>query len=164
MKCFKNEPTSSAWSSPIVLVDKKDKSLRVCVDYRKLNAVSEGDVYPMPRVDELIDKVGQSKYISALDLSKGYWQVPIAWPMVLFSLRLIYTATQQLLSLSGPMYIVDYLLIMFYVNTTRFTRLGSVVHIMHILTYTPLTSWTLLHLTLLPRTIGWAMSVMPCPD
>ena len=43
-----------------------------------MNAVSESDVYPMPRVDELIDRVGQSKYISALDLSKGYWQVPIA--------------------------------------------------------------------------------------
>ena len=48
------EPTSP-WSSPIVIVNKKDKSLRLCVDYRKLNAVSEGDAYPMPRVDDLID-------------------------------------------------------------------------------------------------------------
>ena len=50
-----NEPATSPWSSPIVLVNKKDKSLRLCVDYRKLNAVSEGNAYPMPRVDDLID-------------------------------------------------------------------------------------------------------------
>lgn len=73
-----NEPATSPWSSPIVLVNKKDKSLRLCVDYRKLNAVSEGNAYPMPRVDDLIDWLGQAKFISALDLSKGYWQVPIA--------------------------------------------------------------------------------------
>ena len=72
------EPATSPWSSPIVLVNKKDKSLRLCVDYRKLNAVSEGDAYPMPHVDDLIDRLGQAKFISALDLSKGYWQVPIA--------------------------------------------------------------------------------------
>ena len=71
------EPTSSAWSAPIVLVKKKDKTLRLCVDYRRLNARSKADAYPMPRVDELIDRVGQSRYLSALDLSKGYWQVPI---------------------------------------------------------------------------------------
>ena len=66
------EPATSPWSSPIVLVNKKDKSLRLCVDYRKLNAVSEGDAYPMPRVDDLIDRLGQAKFISALDLSKGH--------------------------------------------------------------------------------------------
>ena len=57
---------------------KKDKSLRICVDYRKLNCQSQADAYPMPRIDDLIDGLGRSHYISTLDLTKGYWQVPVA--------------------------------------------------------------------------------------
>ena len=72
------EPSASEWSSPMVLVKKKDGSLRLCVDYRKLNQQSQGDAYPMPRIDDLIDLVGQSKFISTLDLTRGYWQVPVA--------------------------------------------------------------------------------------
>ena len=72
------EPSTSEWSAPIVLVKKKDQSLRLCVDYRKLNQASEGDAYPMPRIDELINRVGGATYISTLDLVKGYWQVPVA--------------------------------------------------------------------------------------
>jgi hypothetical protein len=71
------EPAASAWSAPIVIVPKKDGSLRLCVDFRRLNGLSEGD-YPMPRIDELIDRVGNARYISVLDLTKRYWQVPIA--------------------------------------------------------------------------------------
>ena len=68
-------PSSSAWASPIVLVDKKDGSLRLCVDFRKLNAVAQMDAYPIPRIDELIDRLGKAKYVSTLDLARGYWQV-----------------------------------------------------------------------------------------
>ena len=57
---------------------KKDGSIRLCVDYRKLNSVTPMDAYPMPRVDDLIDRLGNAKYISKLDLSRGYWQVPVA--------------------------------------------------------------------------------------
>eukprot|EP00731_Ephydatia_muelleri_P004432 Em0002g608a len=57
---------------------KKDGGIRFCVDYRRLNAVSAADCYPMPRVDELIDRLGTAKYISTLDLSRGYWQVPMS--------------------------------------------------------------------------------------
>ena len=72
------EHSTSDWASPMVTVQKKDKSLRLCVDYRRLNAVSKGDAYPMPRIDELIDRVGRAKYVTTLDLTKGYWQVPVA--------------------------------------------------------------------------------------
>ena len=72
------EPSSSEWAAPIVLVKKKDGTLRFCVDYRKLNSLSQADAYPMPRIDELIDQLGQAKYVTTLDLTRGYWQVPVA--------------------------------------------------------------------------------------
>ena len=57
---------------------KKDGSLRMCVDYRRLNSVSREDAYPMPRIDDLIDKLGKAKFITAVDLTRGYWQMPVA--------------------------------------------------------------------------------------
>ena len=71
------EQTMSEWAAPIVVVRKKDGTIRLCVDYRRLNAVSTVDAYPMPRVDDLIDMIGQAQYISTLDLTKGkcQWQM-----------------------------------------------------------------------------------------
>ena len=69
--------SSSEWSSPLVIVKKKDGSNQICIDYRKLNAVTKFDAYPIPRVDEMLDAIGNAKYISTLDLAKGYWQIPM---------------------------------------------------------------------------------------
>ena len=57
------------------MVDKKDRGIRLCVDYNK---ISKFDAYPMPNVQEILDKVGPAKFISTLDLAHGYWQVPMA--------------------------------------------------------------------------------------
>ncbi len=72
------EESHSDWASPIVLVPKTDGSVRFCVDYRKVNAVSKFGAYPMPRVDELLDRLGSARFYSTLDLTKGYWQIPLS--------------------------------------------------------------------------------------
>ena len=68
------EPSQSEWSSPIVVVKKKDGNIRLCIDYRRLNSTTPFNAYPMPWTDELIDRLGGAKYITTLDLAKGYWQ------------------------------------------------------------------------------------------
>lgn len=76
------EPSQSEWSSPILLVPKKDGGLRFCKDFRKLNSVSCFDSYSMPRIDELIERLGKAHYMTTLDLCKGYWQVGPLTPLV----------------------------------------------------------------------------------
>ena len=60
------------------MVEKKNGDVRFCVDFRKLNQVALFDAYPMPRVEDVLESVGPAKYISTLDLARGYWQVPLA--------------------------------------------------------------------------------------
>ena len=72
------EESMSEWASPMVIVRKKDGSMRLCVDFRRLNEVTHMDAYPMPRVDEMFDRLGSARYLTTLDLSRGYWQVPVA--------------------------------------------------------------------------------------
>ena len=69
--------STCAWSSPIILVKKKDGELRFCVDYRKLNLVTIGNAHPLPRIDDILDSLGNSQYFSTLDLRTGYWQLSV---------------------------------------------------------------------------------------
>ena len=71
-------PSFSPWASPVVLVKKKSGDYRFCIDYRRLNAVTKRDVYPLPRMDDVFDRLAGAKFFSSLDLMSGYWQVPVA--------------------------------------------------------------------------------------
>ena len=59
--------STSEWSSPIVVVEKKDGTNRICMDYRKLNAATKYDVHPIPRIDEMLDSIGQSQFLTTLE-------------------------------------------------------------------------------------------------
>ncbi|KAI3368246.1 hypothetical protein L3Q82_007966 [Scortum barcoo] len=70
--------SSSPYASPIVLVRKKDGSLRLCVDYRLLNSKTRKDAFPLPRIEESLDALSGAHWFSTIDLASGYNQVPVA--------------------------------------------------------------------------------------
>jgi len=71
-------PSCSPWSSPVVLVPKKDgKGFRFCVDYRKINQITKKDVYPLPRIEDALDNLSGASYFSMLDLLSGFYQIEV---------------------------------------------------------------------------------------
>ncbi|GBN64084.1 Transposon Ty3-G Gag-Pol polyprotein [Araneus ventricosus] len=72
------EPGESDFTSPLILVEVPGKDARPGIDYRRLNKVTRTQYFPLPNIDELIEKVSAAKYISVLDLTRGYWQIPLS--------------------------------------------------------------------------------------
>ena len=70
--------SKSPWSSPVILVKKPDGSLRLVNDYRALNAVTKRNKWPLPRIDDILDKLKQAKYFSTIDLTSGFWQLKLS--------------------------------------------------------------------------------------
>jgi hypothetical protein len=71
-------PSKSPWSSPVVPIRKKDGSIRLCIDYRKLNSVTKADRFPMPNLTDLVFSLHGMQYFTSLDLVRGYYQIPLA--------------------------------------------------------------------------------------
>ena len=71
------EPSSSPWAANVVLVRKKDNTVRFCVDYRRLNALTKKDAYPLPHIGDSLDALSGSKWFSVLDLAAGFHQVEL---------------------------------------------------------------------------------------
>ncbi len=79
-KLLKNgiiEHSTSPWSSPVVLVKKKDGTTRFCVDYRRLNQITTKDAFPLPRIDDIYDQLTKATYFTKFDFKAGYFQVPL---------------------------------------------------------------------------------------
>jgi hypothetical protein len=119
-------PSSSPWGCPTLFVKKKDGSLRLCVDYRPLNAVTIKNKYPLPRIDVLFDQLARAKVFSKIDLRSGYHQIkirPCDIPKTAFSTR--YGLYEYLVMSFGLTNAPDYF--MYLMNSAFMTELYKFV-------------------------------------
>jgi len=70
-------PGHSAWASPVVIVPKRNGKARFCVDYRRINNITKKDAYPLPRMEDCLDSLGDAQVFTSLDCTAGYWQVSL---------------------------------------------------------------------------------------
>lgn len=70
-------PSTSPWASPTVPVKKPDGSLRLCVDFRRINSVTVPDPFPMPHIEDMLNRLGEAKYLSKINLKKGFYQIKV---------------------------------------------------------------------------------------
>ena len=71
------EESQSNWYSPCILVPKHDGGFQFCTDFRKVNDKEKSDSFPIPRIADSIDQIGNAKFVSTFEMLKGYWQVPL---------------------------------------------------------------------------------------
>jgi len=72
------KPSNSPWSSPMVPVRKPDGSVRLCIDFRKINTATVPDPFALPLIEDMLHQLGDAQYLSKLDLNKGFYQIPVA--------------------------------------------------------------------------------------
>ena len=70
-------PSTSPWGAPVLIAKKKDKTFRLCIDYRQLNRVTIKNRYPLPRIDDLFDQLRGARVYSKIDLRTGYHQLRV---------------------------------------------------------------------------------------
>ena len=71
-------PSKSSWAAPALMIKKPNGSFRMCIDYRRLNKVTIKDVYPLPRIQDMLNAINGAQYMSSLDMLKGFYQIPVA--------------------------------------------------------------------------------------
>ena len=72
-----SKESDSPWSQPLAIVTKQDGSPRCCIDFRHLNSITKKQIFPMPRVVDVLDCLGDACYFTTLNLASGYWQIPM---------------------------------------------------------------------------------------
>jgi hypothetical protein len=70
-------PSASPWGSPVLFMEKKYGTKRMCIDYRTLNSMTIKNKYPLPRIDDLLDRLKKAKFFSKIDMRSGYHQMKI---------------------------------------------------------------------------------------
>ena len=71
------KPSKGGWNNPTIFVPKSDGTLRFCLDSRKLNSITKPDAYPLPRITTILDSLRDANYLSSIDLSAAFWQIPL---------------------------------------------------------------------------------------